>query len=145
MSEDKLDKLNELLNSKKELINKFTNIQKENLKEIKGDNWKVESYELRVKGSGKEEASRIFGVSFNNVGVGISLSEDGKLKHLAIFSTKDEDENEEVRKRSAQSLIFFPSKNKVIYQEAELKLLKGKTGFQAIKSIRIIKNEEYSL
>ncbi|BDC17915.1 hypothetical protein [Acidianus sp. HS-5] len=145
MSEDNPDKLNELLNSRKDLIDKFINMQKENLKEIKGDNWKVESYELRIdKGSG-EEASRIFGISFNNVGVGISVSEDGKLKHLAIFSTKDEDESEEVRKRTAQSLILFLNKNKVLYQEAELELLKGKTGPQAIKSIRIIKNEEYSL
>jgi hypothetical protein len=129
----------------KEFFSKSTSITRENVKEIKGENWRLRSYDMKVEKGNEITVTKILSIQFNDSVTSFHLSEDGKLKSVIFFETKDVGESDETVKKSVKTLTISYDKGKAIFQEVETELYKGKTGFDSIKSIRVIKNGEYNL
>ncbi|BDB98463.1 hypothetical protein [Saccharolobus caldissimus] len=126
-------------------LNQHFNLIKENQREIKGENWKIRSYDIKIKKDNSENITRIYGIEFNNATVGVSLTNDGKLKNVVFYDFKEGSETDETVKKIARNLTINYEANKVFYIETEIELFKGKSGLDAIKSISIVKKEEYNL
>jgi hypothetical protein len=129
----------------KEFFSKLTSITRENIKEIKGENWRLRSYDMKVEKGNEITVTKILSIQFNDSVTSFHLSEDGKLKSVIFFETKDVGESDETVRKSIKTLTISYDKGKAIFQEVETELYKGKTGFDSIKSIRVIKNGEYNL
>jgi hypothetical protein len=129
----------------KDFFSKSTSITRENVKEIKGENWRLRSYDMKVEKGNEITVTKILSIQFNDSVTSFHLSEDGKLKSVIFFETKDVGESDETVKKSVKTLTISYDKGKAIFQEVETELYKGKTGFDSIKSIRVIKNGEYNL
>jgi len=69
----------------KEFFSKSTSITRENTKEIKGENWRLRSYDMKVEKGNEITVTKILSIQFNDSVTSFHLSEDGKLKSV-IFS-----------------------------------------------------------
>lgn len=109
--------------------------------EIVGDNWKVRIVETRASKEGQEEVRRIYGIQLGDKTAAVSVTSDGKLVHAVLSDVKVVSETDQtVRKRGVMLLLDYENQ-KLVYTETEMELWKGKTGFDAIKSISVLKSE----
>ncbi|QIW24682.1 hypothetical protein EWF20_11430 [Sulfolobus sp. S-194] len=144
-TENPSDKITQIsLDKVKEIMNK-ANPEKQTSNEIVGNNWKVKITDIKIRKDNNELIYKLYGIYLGDKSVAVNVTNDGKLRHVILNDIKVLDETDQsVRKRGTMLLLDYENQ-KVMITEAEIELWKGKTGFEAIKSINIIRNEVRNL
>jgi hypothetical protein len=132
-----LDKVREILNR--------TNLERQVFNEIVGDNWKVKIIETKVNKNNYETIYRLYGIYLGDKSVAVSVTSDGKLRHIILNDVKVVSETDQTVKKKNTMLLLDYENQRAIFTEGEMELWKGKIGFDAIKSINILKNESRDL
>ncbi|ADX81955.1 hypothetical protein [Saccharolobus islandicus] len=132
-----LDKVREILNR--------TNLERQVFNEIVGDNWKVKIIETKVNKNNYETIYRLYGIYLGDKSVAVSVTSDGKLRHIILNDVKVVSETDQTVKKKNTMLLLDYENQRAVFTEGEMELWKGKTGFDAIKSINILKNESRDL
>ncbi|BFI76756.1 hypothetical protein [Sulfurisphaera ohwakuensis] len=139
--EKPLDKIQHIsLDKVKEIMDKV-NLERQVSNEITGDNWKVKITEMKTKKDNNELVYKLYGIYLGDKSVAVSVTNDGKLKHVILNDIKVLDETDQTLRKRATMLLLDYEKQRVVVEESEMELWKGKTGFESIKSINIIKSE----
>ncbi|MBB5255243.1 hypothetical protein [Sulfurisphaera ohwakuensis] len=139
--EKPLDKIPHIpLDKVKEIMDKV-NLERQVSNEITGDNWKVKITEMKTRKDNNEFEYKLYGIYLGDKSVAVSITNDGKLKHVILNDIKLLDETDQTVRKRATMLLLDYEKHRVVVEESEMELWKGKTGFESIKSISIIKSE----
>ncbi|QXJ28763.1 hypothetical protein [Saccharolobus shibatae] len=144
--ENPFDKIIQMpLDRLREIMNK-TNLESQVSNEIVGDDWRVKITETKIRKDNNDEAIyKFYGIYLGNKSVAVSVTSEGKLRHVILNDVKIVSETDQTIKKKNTMLLLDYENHRVMVTEGEMELWKGKTGFDAIKSFNILKNEVRSL
>ncbi|BCU69896.1 hypothetical protein [Stygiolobus caldivivus] len=132
-------------NRVRDMLNRV-DLQNQVVKEVTGDGWRVRVIETKIKkNNGEEAVYELYGIYLGDKSVAISVSKEGKLKRVILNGAIVMEETDQTVKKRNSGLILDYENRRVTYTEGEVELWKGRTGFDAIKSFKVLKNESREL
>ncbi|BCU67881.1 hypothetical protein HS7_13180 [Sulfolobales archaeon HS-7] len=130
-----------MFNKVGDMLNR-ANLERQMVREVTGDNWRVRLTETKInKSDGNVAVYELYGIYLGDKSVAVSVTKEGKLKHVILNGTTTLEETDQTVKKRNSVLILDYEKQRVTFTDGEVELWKGRTGFDAIKSFKVLKND----